>query len=333
MAFSPRTLGAPSKFRLWHPQQLDGLFRFQSFVADPRLRFLAMVLPTGAGKSLLAWSFAAMTGLRTLVLTANRYLEKQYVEDFEGHHLTDIQGQQNYKCLALEPGGILQRYSGGVRGQMCDQGPCHQGVYCKLMQGGCVYYDKLREAAAEDLTVCSNYSKWISHGKALRSGRVEEEPIGSFDVLVCDEAHEAAAQVTKALTVSLWEDELRRFASASLPAQSAEAQDWAVWAQKQIPFMEEMLTEFHREVSKIGLTGATTESMRALKRLLEALDQLAGMDGDWVLTRDGKRVVAEAVSPKRHCEGLLYREIEKVVLMGATLTEKDVEELGAGGNR
>lgn len=333
---SPRTLGAPRKFSAFHPQQYDALMRF----IDSDARFMACTIPTGGGKSLCAWALGAITGLRTLILTATKQLQSQYEADFSAHRLVDIRGQQNYVCRAVEPGGVLQRYHFSSYALMCDKAPCHHGVYCKLIQGGCEYYDA--QAVAHDSpTVLSNYDYWLAQGKLLSAGLLKEEPLGQFELIVCDEADEAVKKVSGALKVELREEELRRYIGMPLLMHDARPSDWAGWAQKALPGVNDMMGELRREVSRVGLIGATASAMTALRRIREGLERVSSIDEDWVITRAiersgardgagaGAKVMFEAVEPARYCEELLYRGVGRIVLMSATLTERDVRELGA----
>lgn len=328
--FSPCALGAPRKFTRFHAQQYDVLMRF----LDSRKRFFALSLPAGSGKTLLAWSFAAMTGMRTLILTSTRQLMVQYMTDFEHHRLVDIKGQQNYVCRAVAPGMPLQRYAYVRQSLMCDRAPCHHGVYCKLMNDGCDYYDAQR-VAAEEPCVLSNYSYWLAQGKLLHAGIIDQEPIGGFELIVCDEADEAVKELNKALKVELLEDDLRRYVGASLLMDGAQPSDWAKWAQVALPGIAEMMTDLRREVSRVGLIGSTADALTRLRALREGLERVSSIDSDWIVTRHSERVrhsvVFEAVKPVRHCEELLYRGAQRVVLMSATFTVHDAQELGAVG--
>lgn len=327
--FSPRALGAPRKFSAFHAQQYDVLMRF----INSEKRFFALTLPTGAGKSLLSWSFAALTGMRTLILTSSRQLMKQYMADFANYRLVDIKGQQNYICRAVEPGMPLQRYAYVRSSVMCDRAPCHHGVYCKLINGGCDYYDA-QCTAADEPCVLSNYSYHLAQGKLLHAGLIDKEPIGEFELIVCDEADEAAKELSKALKVEMSEDDLRRHIGLPLLADGAEPGDWAKWAQKALPIVVETMKELRREVSRVGLIGSTADALTRLRALREGLERVGGIDDDWIVTREAgkerKRVVSfEAVRPARYAEELLWRRAERVVLMGATLTMRDAQELGA----
>jgi hypothetical protein len=304
------------------PHQLDALLR----CIDSEERFTFIAAPTGFGKELLAWSLINVLGARGLILTARHVLADAYASDFRGQ-IADIRGQQNYPCLALNSGGALHRYRSSRDG-MCDRGPCHHGVRCSLMFDGCTYYDAQRAATEWDGAVSSNYSYWIAHGKQIMSGRVQEqdEVLGQFGVLVCDEAHSIVQELRSALKVEVSRRELEQWTGTSAPLQG-EVGDWSRYAQRVVPVIEEQITELRREVSMIGLMTMTGQALTRLRALREAMDLVSGADQDWCVTEHGDGVELEVVHPRKYAERLLYRGIERVVLMSATLTRKDIGEL------
>lgn len=330
--FSPQTIGAPAKFQAWRRHQLDAIYRVQ----DSRKRFVGTLMPTGSGKSLFGWGLYGTTGERQLILTANRVLESTYADEFGPVGLVDIRGQGNYPCRAVQRGGHMQQF--GRYGTTCEHGPCHSGVKCKLQwEGGCDYYDAEKIAGMENVVV-SNYSKWIAHNRsaaaaAAKAGKdTGPGPLGAFDRIFCDEAHDLADEVCRALRVDLDPIEARGITGQVALAQGASTEDWASWAGGNLDMISQLESEARRDVSRLGLTSSTLAVTRKLTKVRQQLEVIAQMD-DWVITRSqakggGDRVIFRPVWPKDRCEDLVYVGAPSVVLASATLHEKELVYAG-----
>ncbi len=188
----PPAFGAPARFTEWRAAQSDAVMRI--LASDQR--FCGVNMPCGTGKSLVPVLTHLMTGARVLVVTASKILQTQYLGDWAECGLVDVRGQGNHECIAVAVGGGLARYRTTRGPVMVDRAPCHAGVWCRLRQGGCGYFDSVR-AAADALLVITNYAYWLSLGV---SGR---EALGTFDYLFLDEADEADAEVRRVLHMQM----------------------------------------------------------------------------------------------------------------------------------
>ena len=102
--------------------QIRGLQAWSNAVAKGK-SFAIEELPTGSGKSPLAWtigSYAARvpcTGYESgaYILTTQKALQAQYMRDFEGYGMADLKGASNYRCTDFEnvdcQAGSLRRNS------------------------------------------------------------------------------------------------------------------------------------------------------------------------------------------------------------------------------
>src|SRR5687768_2585768 len=94
---SPAELGAPPHLGTLRPEQerlIEGVLA--------RNKAIDIInAPPGIGKSMIAWYLARLLGARTVILTATKGLQDQYMGDFRWVGMRDIRGMGNYPCHAL----------------------------------------------------------------------------------------------------------------------------------------------------------------------------------------------------------------------------------------
>jgi Rad3-related DNA helicase len=313
---APPVFGAPSAFSSWRPAQADAVTR----ILESTKRFTAINAPTGIGKSMIAIMVQLMTGCRVVVLTSTRGLQDLYLRGWSAAGLFDMRGQRNHECLAVREDGPLARYHRGASAVMVDRAPCHAGVWCPLKhRGGCTYYDDQKTAASADL-VTTNYAYWITAGPTL----------GRFDYVVMDEADEADAEVRKALHLELHHPKLRQLLQIDpLPA-TASIDRWREWAvsarRKAADVINDFTEELHREEA---IDQQTVYELRQLQQLEDTLGRIGNLKGRWLISpnRRGPITDFDPIWPGPYCEEMLYRGAERIVMMSATLTRKDLEIL------
>jgi Rad3-related DNA helicase len=200
-----------------------------------------------------------------------------------------------------------------------------------LVAGGCDYFDAIHTASGASFVV-TNYAFWINIGKQLRAGRTKEDPLGEFDLIICDEAHAAVDEVNRAMTVELYIDAVRSLLGSPTPIEGAEPDDWRKWADRAALILREYSNDMRNDVQRSGLTSQHVDSQRALRNMRDAVEQLRSIEDDWVITRHrtdrGPRVVFEPVWPRERCEELLFRGAEQRVLMSATMQLQGLMPLG-----
>lgn len=285
---TPAQLGAPARYTSWRPGQDRA---FDKLVMSRR-RFPVLALPTGIGKSLVYMTDAVLNDSRTVALTATRGLQDQLHRDYEEVGLVDVRGMGNYPCLEL----------GGQH--MCDVGPCLDGYKCELRQGGCLYFEAERRAREAKL-VSSNYAFWLT---LSRRG----DGLGERDLLVLDEAHEAAEEIGRFMRIEISHHER--------PPRDGEVYDmdeWREWAEREVAFIG-------REVAGQVRSAET----RRLWRLRSKLERLAETQGEWVPYQERGRWCFEPLWPAPYAETMLFRAIPRVVLSSATIRPKALEYLG-----
>ena len=196
----PSSLLSLDAFHDWYPGQDQVFARLLEWLTNDERRFMCASLPTGAGKSLLAALCASISGKRTVVLTATKGLQDQFVKDFYDVGFRDIRGQNAYPCIFFMPQSSVG--SAPTIRISVDQGPCHAGMYCEhrgvisqqALAGegaSCIYYSQLNKAVKSRLVV-TNYAYWLAQPRLGQSG-----------LLVMDEADQAFGSIESFLTTHL----------------------------------------------------------------------------------------------------------------------------------
>jgi ATP-dependent DNA helicase DinG len=302
----------PASFSDWRSGQFEAIQQSKA----SKKRIVGQAAPTGVGKSLILMGEALMTEGRNLILTSTKPLQDQYVEKFPQNSLTDLRGQQNYLCLALQSGG--EHYAPYIPlGATVDEGPCHFGQGCSLLLGGCLYYDRLRRAG-QALSVITNYDLALAIAKY-------SEGIGLFNFVACDEAHEIPEKLASSMAAEVTCEQAKNLLSTEL-FPSTNPLIWASWASRQ-------RARIVREVEGIKEAGQVghPESRYRLKHLLQlqhTLTQMSEAEEDWIVDIGEKKVRLEPLWPRKFAEPYLFNGAKKIVLSSATIRPKTFDLLG-----
>lgn len=329
----PSDLGFPPKFGKWRNVQYDAIVA----AACSDTRFTMVNAPPGVGKSGIVLGLSRFLDARTLVLTQTKGLQTQYMREFEGMGLKEIKGQNNYNCLYYDNQDYQEYGYRRKRTPRCDEGPCHAGVACDLRERGCYYYDAVRTAARARLVV-ANYAYWMSIQRYS-----EPQALGHFDLLVLDEAHDAAESLSEFVRIHLSREDVHRYLGIDL-LHEATIEEWVEWAgESALPVCRRLLeaartgTELHLAgvagVRKIkDLESRLVDLTRAREwRRHDAPDPPAWVPGattDWVIEEDASGITFQPVWANGYAEAYLFANIKRVLLTSATVTKKDAAYLG-----
>jgi Rad3-related DNA helicase len=309
----PVACGAPPAFDQWRAGQPEAI----TFIVDSPSRINGLVLPTGAGKSLVAATLATLTGWRTAILTSTKGLQDQILGSFETIGLSDLRGQSAYRCRALDRGAIYGEYRS--EHNQCDVGPCKAGMACPWRDVGCGYFDAIAQARRTRILV-TNYQAWMHQG-AVGDG------LGEFDCLILDEAHAAPEEVAGYLTTNITR---RTLTEVGLECpESEDAIVWIVWANDQRITVAKSIETLTRITKERRLTPSEIKQVRQQKNTLRVIERLADAKPDeWLVIEDKGEFSFHPIEVGAHVEGALLKGIPHVVLTSATLTPKTIETLG-----
>lgn len=324
----PADLGLPPKFSGWRKGQYETV----EAIALSTKRFYMLSMPTGGGKSAVYMGVSRMLGARTLILTATKGLQAQLMRDFAAMGLTDVRGQGNYECIA-EPGTTV------------DEGHCHGGGKCMFKQGGCTYYDAVRKAAKSELVV-TNFSYWMTMNRYA-----EADPLGKFDLLIIDEAHEQPDALADFCAIRIDKAETHALLGLDLPPLDEGQEAWADWATHARNIAAQRYAAARARVNE---GSKYTRLARRLKDIYRKVSELAraetwrrgdtsrtrtyvpGQLTDWIAEplREGKfpyKVRGALFSPvwaHPYAEQYIYAKIPRVVMVSATLQKAAARYLG-----
>jgi ATP-dependent DNA helicase DinG len=299
---TPADVGLPPKFSHWRPGQLLSLDRSLS----SSKRFTAHQLPTGEGKSAYAVGLGLLAAKRVCYLTSSKGLQEQLMDDFSSIGMVDMRGRNNYPC----------HHDG------CSN--CEEGSHFKC---ACDSYEPAREAMLAAPFVETNYKYFMLsylYGRGM----------GEFDLLICDEAHDADGEVCSAMAVDITFGEAQKTAMR-LPGESASMKDWWDFAkllgQKCLHEIERLRQAAKSDKADSGrVHPQTAKDQRFWESISHKCVQILTGEGDpdWVVERTPGGYHLEPIHARLYAHKILFMDIPKIVLMSATMVQKTLDLLG-----
>lgn len=175
-------------------------------------KYVVANLPTAIGKSPIAVTLANHFG-PTYFLTSQKSLQKQYINDFEGHGMKMVQGRYNYTCSLNTD-------------LKCDMGVCHSNPHAfqKMvpksqrtpngkMCADCPYLVARDQALKAEMT-SMNYTYFFNMvlADSLMDNVEGYEPkISHRPLIVLDETHNLEAELISFMTTSISVQDLKEF--------------------------------------------------------------------------------------------------------------------------
>jgi len=192
----------------YRPHQKETILRIVDAFERGK-RFVIIEVPTGGGKSGVAWTVANHIG-QSYFVTAAKVLQDQYIRDF-GDVLVDLKGRNEYECWLLtkdrKPSEELV---------FADRGLCKQMGESKLpdcfdeeaRDAGdgldwilCPYFRRLREAQDAAHTLF-NFSSFLFQANYAKQ-------FGKRRLMVIDEAHNIEGQLMSFVEIALSDRDFR----------------------------------------------------------------------------------------------------------------------------
>jgi Rad3-related DNA helicase len=335
---SPQDIGLPEKFKEWRSGQWSGVER----ILQSDKRFIVICAPTGTGKTGIGLGAALLSGDRTVILTATTGLQDQISAE-AGSIVSDIRGLNNYLCPIAESLGI-------PKDTTVADAPCQCGYGCGLRKSGCGYYDNYRAAQRAGIVV-TNYQCWmhdgakdssdrgdLQYGIPIKASTPEEEDRlrakRQVRMLIADEIHDGEGQLCLFFGVDLSRRECLSM-RLDWPDAGLTVDDWQQWAKEWVVKVGSRVSSAEQRM-KSSVGKAWSKELKHLRDLKRKLERLSGMQTDdgWILNEtevQGKSMTSvrfDPLSPARYAEQALWRGVNKIVLVSATVRPKTVELLG-----
>lgn len=319
---APVDLGFPEKFTSWYADQIRAI----DLAVMSKTRFIALTMPTGSGKSVTGIASALLHGevKRAIYLTSTKGLQDQLAADFATLGLHDVRGQRNYPCRAVEPGELLARYRRGRFASHCDEGPCHSGIKCPyapqrdapFTRPDCAYFGALFDARRAPL-VSTNYAMYFAQEEYAQG-------LGACDLLILDEAHDADKELESFLTIEISGEDTHRVGSKFLRGENL--QTWKDWAYHHVGKLAAEIEQFGEYPPSTPEDARDRKQIKDLHMKLTRLSKIKPMD--WILDSDGLRAKFCPARVADYAEEHLFRGVQHVILMSATMTRKTTQLLG-----
>lgn len=282
--------------------------------------------PTGSGKTGLAVGAARAAwewrGWRTAILTATRALEEQYLAEFP--ILADVRGRNNYECsngwTCKEGGDSEDRCSAcqEIAQQIFEEdGERIKVPLCVSCKSHCPYRGAVEHAASSPV-VLTNYQYWLN----VRG--MNADALGQFQMVVCDEAHEAIGELGRYLGAWTSHKDLRTWSTFLFHGESGEVNDRIRRG------LAEVVLAIRRDLPDVPERGRKTAAAKRLEDLLKNVERVVDLsdDGPWLWQMDRGGVRFDPVWPGRYAPRYLMRGMDKTVLVSATLRPKTLGLMG-----
>lgn len=302
---SPQELGLPDKFKAWRPNQA----RVIQDALESKKRVKLQLQRPGAGKSVSYMAVAlmlAMKKLRTLILTINKSLQDQLMDDFAEIGLVDIRGKSSYDCQAK-------------MGQSCETGYIAK---CPFRGTGICPHSAAKTAASEALFVTSNYS-------CLMAANHYGQGFGKFDLLILDEGHDAPEQLAKAMQVRISMNEMEMIGHDwpdHRERQDMEA--WKYWALVSKKLADSRIAD-EESGHKGKVSQAQADRFKHLKNLSRKLADLGMSRADnWVCEEWAHGYQFDPIEASRFAERLLLCKIPNIIITSGNIQPRVTTELG-----
>lgn len=300
---TPNEIGLPAKFQAWRPNQPKVI----QDVLECDKRAIVQVQRAGAGKTAsYMGALKMMPGTRAAILTVNKQLQTQLMEDFEEIGLADIKGKNAYECQ-------------GRPGHSCETGSLSK---CPFVGTGICLHSAAKTLVSESDIMSTNYTCWMA---ANHYGN----GFGQFDVLVLDEAHEAAAQVARAMQVKLSEEDLD-IVKAEWPDHRSrdDMEAWKHWALVTKHAVAEKLSGLEASLAAKPKR-SEVEYLKRVGNLNRKLADIYTAQADnWVVETWNHGYQFDPIEASQYAERLLLRKIPKLMLTSGTIHPRGVEGLG-----
>lgn len=262
-------------------------------------RFILIDAPPGSGKSLIGLTIAARLGARSITLTADKLLQKQYLNTAPDALL--IMGRNEYPCY-VDPSLTVDKAHCGV------ESGAPRGACPYKRTGDCIYYKLTGQLRKGVDRAILNYSYYLH----LRFFTAMSNP----SLLICDEADLVEAQLLDFVGVNIQRDTLRELDLPEIPY-GADIRALRLWIAENIHSINMGLQESDNMSHEYILWDR-------LRRMTDIIEKTVE-DEAWVLDQNPYAVrvkpleVSQAELPGGHSPLDLLSDDGRMIFMSASI--------------
>tara|TARA_A100001015_G_C15010766_1_gene722985 strand:- start:428 stop:2053 length:1626 start_codon:yes stop_codon:yes gene_type:complete len=315
------------------PQQVDAInFAIDSFLSSDK-KYVIIEAGTGVGKSAIGMTIAGMLGEHlssseeysngAWFVTTQKILQDQYIGDFGSLSLKSIKSSSNYKCRFKKRNSCSDSLN--------ELRSIEKGTkFWNTCTFNCTYKNAKESFIASKKSI-TNFPYFLTESSYSRK-------ITPRNFLVIDEAHNVETELSKFIEISVSE----RFSKSTLKLvfpdikTQHQALQWVedVYYPKlksHLKHTEKILEKYKGLKDKLNEFTSLSKQLdllsshhKKLKRFLEIYDK-----DNWIFDaedgygRKGKRIFFKPIDISQYSDQLLFRFGEKILMMSATILDKD----------
>lgn len=281
---------------------------------DTDKQFVVIQAPTGSGKSAFAMMLAETFG-SAYILTANKFLQDQYLRDFEAH-MADIRGRANYECSHK----IKKRGSEGFMTFNCANAPCRDNPQSRKqcsIKKACGYHKALEKAVEHPIT-SFNFAAALAYFNFTPY-------FDTRDLLIIDEAHLVENQMTGFIGFSISETQIDKYMIPRFKNEWDSVYDFIPWLKE----CSKKLMDYYDAGAPPG-DAKWDEFENFMKKVINLSKEIAAKPENFILTKQLlkgeilEKVTFNPLDVSDHTEEKLFRMAdEKVIMLSATIVNPD----------
>ena len=319
------------------PEQIKAInFALNAYLVDGK-RYVIAECPTGTGKSAIAVTISrflaavdpppddpeAPFGRGSYVLTTQKVLQTQYLNDFKKFDMESIKSSSNFKCRYYTEQSCAESLRVLTKLERCMP---PGSPFVKQCKGACAYKEAKR-AFIEAEMGCTNFSYFLA--ETMYGGALTPRQL-----LVCDEAHGIEAEISKFIAIKIEPGSENEVVKVALPSFSGQEDSFAWTRDFYRPALQKHIAKLTTKIEKQLLkSDKMSRSLQKAMKENEFLDkQLCKLNRfidsyeprDWVLNQQpGTSIEFKPVDVSRHCEWYLFKHAPRVLLLSATILDSN----------
>lgn len=334
-----------SPYPVIRDQQREAIeFALNAFINEGK-KFVVCELGTGCGKSATGITISRYldkvtpNGCSSYILTTQKVLQEQYVNDFgpsKSSLLRSIKSSSNYTCQFYtdQSCGESRRLLNSLKGQI------HGTNFWKTCTKNCVYAVEKAAFLNEKIGV-TNFSYFLA--ETMYAKKLEPR-----NLLIIDECHNIETELGKFIEVVFSEKFAKETLACKLPRvyvdQDRQLKSVFKWVETvYVVKLKQYIASLQKRLSKLIETveDPNDSEFGMLSKRYELLDKhickvnrfISTFDADnWILNvvdstldrKSYKKFEFKPINVSVYADEMLYRFGEKVLMMSATIVDKDV---------